>query len=80
MNSGLWQLNSKDFRRAIANAVATAVIVALYKVVTTPGFDLWALDYLGIGKLIVNSVFIVVIGSLGGALGVDSHGKLLGRL
>ena len=80
MNSNLFRLNGRDFIVALTNAVFAAIIIVLYGVVTTSGFDLFTVDWVTIGKTVINSIFIVFISSLGAALGIDKNGKVLGSI
>lgn len=80
MNSDLLRLNSRDFLTALANAVFAAIVVALFQLVTAGGFDLFSADWAAIIKSIINSSFIVLISSLGMALGIDKNGKILGSI
>ena len=80
MNSKLWQIGGRDALTALANAVFAAIIVVLYGIVTTSGFDLFSADWISIGKQVINSVFIVFISSLGMAFGIDKNGKILGGI
>ena len=80
MNSNLFRLNGRDFIVALTNAVFAAIVIVLYGVVTSGGFDLFTADWGGILKTVINSVFIVFISSLGAALGIDKNGKVLGSI
>ena len=80
MNSNLFRLNSRDLLTALANAAFAAIIIALYGVVTTAGFDLFSANWFAIGKTAINAVFIVLVSSLGAALGIDKKGKILGKI
>ena len=80
MNSDLGRFNGRDILTALANSAAIAIIVALYGLVTTAGFDIFSADWTTIGKQVVNAVFIAFIASVGGALGLDKQGKILGRI
>ena len=48
MNSNLFRLNGRDFIVALTNAVFAAIVIVLYGVVTSGGFDLFTADWGGI--------------------------------
>ena len=80
MNSDLGSINLRDLSVAFANAIFAAVIAVLYGVVIQNGFDLFSADWIAIGKLVANAVFVVFISSAGAAFGIDKNGKVLGRI
>ena len=78
MNTSLFRLNWANVLDALLTAAATAVIVALVSLVTTPGFDVFAANWVLIAKNMANLGFIALVISLGKNLLSTSTGSLLG--
>lgn len=76
--SKLFTLTKQDFISGVTNAVIAAVFVGLAGLVTTPGFDVFHADWIGILHSVINWGFAGFIGSLGKSFVSDSEGKILG--
>ena len=77
MQNGIFKLDWASIGDAILTAIATAVIVAFYGVVTTAGFDVFTANWLLIGHNMVNIGFIAGVVSLGKDFLSTTKGSLL---
>ncbi len=71
-NAPLYRLGSVDFIKGAAAAVLGGVVVGvvtvLHTLVSAPGFDVFQIDWVGLGHNLVNSVIIGAEGGIGGYL------------
>ncbi len=74
------QLKSKDFIRAALTAVVAGVFFALYNIVSQPGFDLFTVDYVEVGRVAINAAVAAFIGFIGVSFGSNKEGKFLGKI
>lgn len=77
-NSGIFGLTSNDLIKSAVSAVFAAVVVALAGIVAAPGFDVFAMDWNMVLKLVVNVSISTLIGDIGRRFMTDSQGKLFG--
>ena len=78
MDTKLFRVSGNDIVHGAVNAIIAALVVGLYGVVTTAGFDLFTADWSAIGKSALNWAFAGFIGSVGKKLLTDADGKLGG--
>lgn len=78
MNTGFLRINFRDLTSAAINAVIAAVLIGLYGIVSTEGFDVFHADWVAIGQNIVNWAFASFVGSIGKDLLSNKEGKVLG--
>lgn len=76
--SDLFKLTRNDFVKGAATAVIAGVVVALYGVVTTPTFDLFAVDWSGVLHLAINAAAGAFVGYIGKNFISDKNGAVLG--
>lgn len=80
MQSQLYRLTSNDLIKGVMTAIFAAVVVAVYGVVMTPGFDLFMTDWNGVLHLAINAAFGGLVGYLGKNFLSDEQGKVFGRI
>lgn len=74
----MFNVSSKEIINGAVNAVVAAVVVGLYGIVTTSGFDVFQADWSTILKSVINWAFAGFIGSFGKNFLTNSEGKILG--
>ncbi len=78
MKNGLFKLKANDFVKGLATAVFAAIVTAVYKVVSDAGFDFFGVDYVSLGKLLVNVGGAAFIGYLMKNFFSTNDGSVLG--
>lgn len=78
MKNGVFKLGVPEVVDSITTAVFVAVVVALAGLVSTPGFDLFTADWVGILHNVVNIGFVAFVGQLGNNFASDNSGKVFG--
>lgn len=78
--SSLFSLNSKDFAKGLITAIFSAVIIAIYQIVTTVGFDLFSVDWNLILHTVINTGVAAFLAYLSKNFLSDNEGKVLGRV
>lgn len=78
MKNGIFKLDWATVADAVLTAVATALLVSAYGLVTTHGFDVFSADWGTIGKTAVNLSVITGVTSLVKDLLSTNSGSLLG--
>jgi hypothetical protein len=78
MISDLFSINYKDALHAVVNSVVAAIILALFAVVTTPNFNVFATDWGVIGQTIVNVSVVTFFSTIVTRYFSDSQGKFGG--
>lgn len=78
MKSGIFKLDLSNVADAVFTAVVTAIIVAAVSLVTQPGFDLFSVNWVMIGKNMANLAVIAGIVTLGKSFLSTNDGSLLG--
>ncbi len=73
-------LKSNDFVRSLMSAVAVAVVAAVGGIVLGEGFDLFATDWVALGKMVANVSVITFFGRLMEKFLSDKDGKLFGSI
>jgi hypothetical protein len=76
--TSMFKLGSNDLVKGVATAVFAGIIVALYGVVTAPGFDFFAADWGSLSHLMINAAAGAFVGYLGKNFLSDSNGAVLG--
>lgn len=71
-------LSGKDLAKSATTAVFVSVIAAIYGVTTQAGFDLFSVEWLVVGKLVINSAFTAFMARIGEKLFTTSNGKVFG--
>lgn len=77
MTNGIFKLGLGNVTNAVLMAIATAVLVAIYGIVSTAGFDVFTANWAMIGKQMVNLGVVVGIGSLYRDLISTTQGSIL---
>ena len=80
MNSTMGKLNLNDLSKGAITAILAGVFMAVYGVVSTPGFDVFAVDWHSVLNLAVNGAVGGFVGYLAKNLLTDSQGKFLGGI
>lgn len=80
MASQIFKLNTRDLFKSAITAVFAAAFVAVAGVVSQPGFDVFAVDWNALLKLIVNVSLSTLVGDIARRFTSDSDGKLFGRI
>lgn len=78
--TGFLKFNVKDLSRAFTNAAAVAIVMVLYTLTAKEGFDLFSVDWLQVGKDVLNAVIITLVGSIGGPMLTTKKGNFLGAV
>lgn len=78
MKNGIGTLNLASLADAALTAVVMAVFVAAYGIVTAPGFDVLAVNYLQVGHQMLNLGVVAAFVSIGKDFFSTSSGSLLG--
>lgn len=78
-NSKMFKLSGNDLVRSVITSVFVAVVAVLYGLTSQGNFDVFTADWVNIGKMVVNSVFIVFMGRIGEKFVTDKNGKVFGR-
>lgn len=78
MNNGLFKLGWKDLLKGVYVAIGAAIIIAVAGIVMTSGFDVFATDWLVVGKSMVNTGIVAGCGYLIKQLFTDNKGVVLG--
>lgn len=78
MQNGIFKLDLGSLADAVLTAIVVAVITALVSVVSTPGFDVFAANWVAIAHNMVNLGFIAGILVLGKDFLSTNSGSLLG--
>lgn len=76
--SKFFTLVPKDVIKSATTAVFVAVIAAFYSITTQAGFDLFAVEWLVVLKLVINTSVTAFTARLGEKLLTTSDGKLFG--
>lgn len=76
----MYKLSSNDFLRSAISAVFVAVVVGLAGIVGQAGFDVFATDWIAIGKLVVNMALATFVGRLAEKFISDKDGRVLGTI
>ena len=79
MSSPMMWLGKSDFIKGAVSAAFAAVFLSLYSIVSQEGFDLFAVDYVVVGKMAFNAACAAFVGYLGKNLMTDSNGKVFGK-
>lgn len=77
MKNGIFKLDWATIGDAVLTAVVTAIVVGLYGVVTTAGFNVFTADWVSIGQNMVNLGFIAGVVSFGKDFLSTNNGSLL---
>ncbi len=75
---GIGKLYANDIIKNIINVFGIAVLLSLYNLVRVAGFDFFKVDYIELGKSIVNIGGVAVIVDLGRRFLTNNQGSLLG--
>lgn len=78
MINGIFKLDLPSFVDAVLTAVGMALFVALYGIVTTPGFDVLATNWLSVGHMMLNLGIVAAVVSLGKDFFSTNSGSILG--
>jgi hypothetical protein len=78
MQSGLFKLGWRDLAKGLLVVVGTSIVIAVAGVVMTPNFDVFATDWLIVGKNMVNIGIVAFMGYLLKQLFTDNNGKVAG--
>lgn len=78
MKNGIFTLDWASVADAVLTAVVTAVFIALYGIVTAPGFDVVAVDWTVLGHQMLNIAIVAGFISLGKDFLSTNNGSLLG--
>lgn len=80
MANGLLKITSNQILSSAANAIITAVVIAIGGVVMTSGFDVFQADWTSIFHLAVNTAFITFIGFIMSHLTTTDSGVVFGAI
>lgn len=78
MKNGIFTLDWASLAEAVITAVAMAVFVAIYGIVTAPGFDVLAVNWASVGHQMLNLGIVAAFISLGKDFLSTNTGSLLG--
>lgn len=78
MKNGIFKLDWGSIADATLMATVAAIAVAAVSLVTTTGFDVFAANWVVIGKNMVNLAFITGVVSLGQSFLSTKKGSVLG--
>lgn len=78
MQNGIFTLDWKNVADAVLTAVAAAVFVALYGVVTATGFDVLAIDFGVLGHQMLNIAVVAAFISIGRDFISTNKGSIAG--
>lgn len=78
MKNGIFKLDLASIADAILTAAAMAVFVALYGIVTTPGFDVLAVQWAQVGHQMLNLAIVAAFVSIGKDFLSTNTGSFLG--
>ena len=78
--SEMLRLNFRDIAKGLVTAVFSSIVVVLYSVTVTEGFNLFTADWAGIGQQALSAGFVALIGYLGKNAITDSSGRVGGVL
>lgn len=80
MATQIFKLNIQDLLKSAYSAVFAAAVIAIAGVVSQPGFDVFAVDWSALLKLVINVSLSTLIGDIARRFATDSDGKLFGRI
>lgn len=78
MQNGIFKVNLANIGDAVLTAVVAAMFVALYGIVTTPGFDVLAVHWAQLGHQMLNLAIVAAFVSIGKDFFSTNSGSLLG--
>ena len=78
MKNGIFQLKANDFIKGLATAIYAAIIVTLYNVAIVNGFDFFTVNYVELGKSVVNVGGVTLLAYLFKNLTSTNDGSVLG--
>jgi hypothetical protein len=78
--SPILKINFKDVGKALVTAIFTAIIIALYGIVTAPGFDVFTVDWTLVIHTAINASTAAFLGYIVKNFLSNSEGKFLGRV
>ena len=80
MTNGLFKISLNQLGISAANAVLTAVIVAVGGVVATSGFSVFSANWAAVGMLATNTAVITFFGFLVSELTSTNSGAVFGAI
>jgi len=79
-NSSLYSLNKSDFINGIITSIFSAVVTALYELVSVGGFSVFTANWGAIAMICINVAGITAVGYIARKFTTDSNGKLMGLI